>query len=121
VAAVAVVATATTAANPAIFLAIAPSLAVVEADSEAVAAVVATATTAGNPAISLEIARSPDPVADVAALIGSVTSAKVMATSPAIAPPNCHVERVFPFITHFHLGFLRTKYFMWTMCRWTDF
>jgi len=89
-----VVATATTAANQAIFLVIAPSLAVVEADSE-VAAVAVTATTAANPVISLGIALSPGPVADVAALIGNVTSAKVTATFPAIAPPNCHVERVF--------------------------
>jgi len=89
-----VVATATTAANQAIFLVIAPSLAVVEADSEVVAVAV-TATTAANPVISLGIALSPGPVADVAALIGNVTSAKVTATFPAIAPPNCHVERVF--------------------------
>lgn len=85
-----VVATATTAANQAIFLVIAPSLAVVEADSE-VAAVAVTATTAANPVISLVIALSPGPVADVAALIGNVTSAKVTATFRAIAPPNCHV------------------------------
>jgi len=91
-----VVATATTAANQAIFLVIAPSLAVVEADSEVAAVAVAvTATTAANPVISLGIALSPGPVADVAALIGNVTSAKVTATFPAIAPPNCHVERVF--------------------------
>jgi len=92
-----VVATATTAANQAIFLVIAPSLAVVEADSEvaAVAVVAVTATTAANPVISLGIALSPGPVADVAALIGNVTSAKVTATFPAIAPPNCHMERVF--------------------------
>jgi len=89
-----VVATATTAANQAIFLVIAPSLAVVEADSE-VAAVAVTATTAANPVISLGIALSPGPVADVAALIGNVTSAKVTATFPAIAPPNCYMERVF--------------------------
>lgn len=88
-----VVATATTAANQAIFLVIAPSLAVVEADSEVVAVAV-TATTAANPVISLGIALSPGPVADVAALIGNVTSAKVTATFPAIAPPNCHMERV---------------------------
>lgn len=87
-------ATATTAANQAIFLVIAPSLAVVEADLEVVAVAV-TATTAANPVISLGIALSPGPVADVAALIGNVTSAKVTATFPAIAPPNCHVERVF--------------------------
>jgi len=91
----AVVATATTAANQAISLVIAPSLAVAEADLEAVAAaVVATATTAVNPVISLGIAPSPGPVADVAALIGNVTSAKVMATFPAIALPKCHVESV---------------------------
>ena len=73
-----VVATATTAANQAIFLVIAPSLAVVEADSEVAAVAVAvTATTAANPVISLGIALSPGPVADVAALIGNVTSAKV--------------------------------------------
>jgi len=85
-----VVAIATTAANQAISLVIAPSLAVVEADSE----VAATATTAANPAISHAIALSLGPVADEAALIGNVTSAKVMATFPAIAPPNCHVVRV---------------------------
>jgi len=95
VAAEVVVAIATTAANQAISLVIAPSLAVVEADSEvAAAAVAATATTAANPAISHAIALSLGPVADEAALIGNVTSAKVMATFPAIAPPNCHVVRV---------------------------
>ena len=72
-----VVATATTAANQAIFLVIAPSLVVVEADSEVAAVVAVIATTAANPVISLGIALSPGPVADVVALIGNVTSAKV--------------------------------------------
>lgn len=79
--------TATTAANPVTFLAIAPH----PAAADAAAVVAETATTAVNQAISLATAPSQEAAAAVAAAAAatatcSATSAKAMDTCPANAP-----------------------------------